>query len=571
MNRIPNVLLIVVSACFLHSATSNCLASASPFTAQEANVQEEEATTPTENADAQDSKTGLVASGVVFIDNDADGKLGPNDNYFSGVKVSNGKEIVKTNERGQYELPLEEDSVIFVIKPTGFRSSLSDNNLPEFYYVHKPNGSPQLKYPGSKPTGNLPKSIDFPLYQQSEPENFKIILFGDPQPRNKQEVDYITHDVVSELIGNNMGSSFGVSLGDLAFDNLETLDPMNQSIAMIGIPWYNIIGNHDLNLDATERKHINETFEDIYGPTYYSFDYGQVHFVVMDNIDWAAPTETKDRYHYFPNFGERQLEFLKNDLALIPETQMVVLLMHCPITSVKDKGQMFELIQDRPFCVSIAGHQHYHQHLFLGEEQGFKGKEKHHHIINVTVSGSWWGGVKNDRGIPHSTMGDGAPNGYSTMTFTRDTYQMDFKAAGRPADEQMRIHLPNVVEKSKIVETEVWVNVYNGSSRSTVEMAIDDDSEWTKLEQKIVPDPYYKALVESEKLISPPVEPKLASPKVSHHLWMTNLGSALEPGTHLLRVKTTDMHGRSFFGHRSFRVTGDPVSKPTTASETKSP
>jgi hypothetical protein len=148
---------------------------------------------------------------------------------------------------------------------------------------------------------------------------------------------------------------------------------------------------------------------------------------------------------------------------------------------------------------------------------------------------------------------------------------MDFKAAGRPADEQMRIHLPNVVEKSKIVETEVWVNVYNGSSRSTVEMAIDDDSEWTKLEQKIVPDPYYKALVESEKLISPPVEPKLASPKVSHHLWMTNLGSALEPGTHLLRVKTTDMHGRSFFGHRSFRVTGDQVSEPTAASETKSP
>ena len=178
---------------------------------------------------------------------------------------SNGKQIVLTDQLGRYQLPVEADSAIFVIKPSGFRTSLDDNNLPQFYYLHKPDGSPKLKYPGVAPTGPLPQSIDFPLYEQTEPEAFKILLFGDPQPRNNLEVDYISQDVVSELIGDT--SAFGVTLGDIAFDNLKTFKSLNQSIAMIGIPWYNVLGNHDLNLDAKTRKNINETFEATYGPS----------------------------------------------------------------------------------------------------------------------------------------------------------------------------------------------------------------------------------------------------------------------------------------------------------------
>ncbi len=184
-----------------------------------------------------------------------------------------------------------------------------------------------------------------------------------------------------------------VTLGDIAFDNLSTFKTLNQSIALIGIPWYNVIGNHDINLDAKSRTEINETFEETYGPSYYSFDYGQVHFVVLDNIDWASPSEKNPRYRYEPRFGKQQLEFLKKDLSLIPKSQMLVLLMHVPIISVKDKSDFFELIKDRPYCVSVSGHTHDHRHLFLGKKEGFPGTKKHHHIVNVTVSGSWWSGA----------------------------------------------------------------------------------------------------------------------------------------------------------------------------------
>lgn len=529
-------------------------------------------------SEAQDEpveQTTQIAKGIVFEDVDGNGKFGGGDHPKANIKVSNGQEIVLTNEEGRYELPVGNDAAVFVIKPSGFSTPLSENKLPKFYYLHKPDGSPKLKYPGVKPTGPLPQSIDFPLHKQTEPEDFKILLFGDPQPRNNTEVDYISQDVVAELIGGE--SSFGVTLGDIAFDNLETFETLNQSIAMIGIPWYNVIGNHDINLDAKTRDHINETYEATYGPSYYSFDYGQVHFVVLDNIDWAEfvpkvkpqkakpdgkvdqgkqdavrpknQPRPKPRFRYQPTFGPRQLEFLKSDLALIPKDQMLVLLMHVPIMGVTDKVDFFKLIEDRPYCVSVSGHTHDHRHMFLGAKDGFDGEQKHHHIVNVTVSGSWWSGAKNDNGVPHATMPDGGPNGYSIMNFDKDGYKLDYKAAGAPASQQMRVLIPASLPSDKTGEQDVWVNVYNGSEKSTVEMSIDGE-DWTKLEKQMKVDPYYVWLAARDA----DTLPKPSKPKVCHHLWHGKLPADMSPGAHLVRVKTTDRHGRTYHAHRSVRV-----------------
>ena len=496
-----------------------------------------------------------MARGRVFVDIDGDKRFGDSDQPFVGVKVSNGKEIATTGEDGKYELPVQDGSIIFVIKPTGFRSPMDQNNLPQFYYIHKPDGSPKLKYAGSQPTGRLPASIDFPMYRASEPETFRIVLFGDPQPRNVTEVDYIAQDVVSELIGCN--HAFGVSLGDLAFDNLETLEPLNQVIGLIGIPWHNLIGNHDLNLDGKNRDEINETFESIYGPTYYSFDHGNVHFIVLDNIDWKAPKDDPGVKKFFARFGPRQWQFVKNDLALIPESQMVVLLMHAPIIKTEDRQDLYRLIEKRPLCVSVSAHTHEQTHHFLGKKDGFQGDREHHHIVNVTVSGAFWSGAKDDRGIPHSTMQDGAPNGYSIMTFEPDRYLLDFKGAGHPANYQMRIHLPNTVAASKSAATEVWVNVFNGSSKSKVEMAVDRESDWVTLERKVTADPYYEAALAAEKKIKPEIVPSWIGTKPCSHLWHGTIDQKLQPGVHLIRIRTTDMHGRTFYSQRSIRIESD--------------
>ena len=547
--------LAFVLAVFSFGHAFNGMASAQESVIEKPSEDTSEDESAVKKADQQKAATAKnenpkvrKAKGRVFLDSNNDGKFSEGDEPFVNVRVSNGKEIVRTDESGNWELPLEEDAIFFLIKPSGYQSKLSENKLPRFYYIHKPNGSARLRFPGSNPTGALPQSIDFPLYPSNEPENFQVLLFGDPQPRNKQEVDYISHDVIAQLIGND-SATFGVTLGDIAFDNLDTFEPLNQSIAMIGIPWHNVIGNHDLNLDGKIRKHINETFEATYGPTYYSFDYGQVHFVVLDNIDW----QTRDgRQRYLANFGERQREFLKKDLELIPDSQMVVLLMHVPFLSCKDHQEMFRLIEKRPFCVSISAHRHVHSHHFFGEDEGWKGDKKHHHIVNVTVSGSWWSGAKNDRGIPHSTMTDGAPNGYSIMSFEEGRYLMDFRGAGIPASEQMLIQISDEVEAGS--SAEFHVNVYNGSSKSKVEFAVDSSGDWQTIEQKEALDPNFVRMRKLESQVKPPIQPKLKSPKPSSHLWAGKLPADLKTGTHLLRVRTTDMHDRVFYGQRSFRV-----------------
>lgn len=231
---------------------------------------------------------------------------------------------------------------------------------------------------------------------------------------------------------------------------------------------------------------------------------------------------------------------------------MVVLLMHIPFLNCLDHQDIFRLIEKRPFCVSISAHNHVHRHQFFGEKDGWKGDKEHHHLVNVTVSGSWWSGAKNDRGIPHSTMSDGAPNGYSIMSFTDGRYTLDFRGAGIPESEQMLIQLPD--ESSATDGAGFWVNVYNGSSKSKVEFAVDGSNDWQTIERKEALDPNYVRMYELESQVQPPIEPSLTKPKISTHLWHGKLPSGLSQGTHLLRVRTTDMHGRIFYGQRSFRV-----------------
>ncbi len=494
-----------------------------------------------------------TAVGVVFVDSNGNEKLDPGERRLEGIRVSNGKEIVVTDKQGKYQLPVSHDAVIFVIKPKGYRTPIDqERQLPRFYYLHKPLGSPKTLYPGVRPTGDLPSSINFPLYPQKEPGQFKAIMFGDPQPRNQTEVDYVAHDVVEELIGTD--ASFGVTLGDVMFDNLSLFDNQSKAIALAGIPWYNVIGNHDLNLEAKTRQHVNETFERVFGPTYYSFDYGEVHFMVIDNIDWYIPEES-ERGKYRAGIGERQLAFLKKDLELIPEDQLVVLMMHVPLIGVGDRQELYRLIEKRPFCMSISGHTHHHEHRFITKEDGWQGAEPHHHIINVTVSGSWWSGQKDENGIPHSMMACGAPNGYSILSFDGHQYQLDFKAARKEAGYQMRIDLPEQVAVDDLGQTTVWANVFNGSQKSKTEMRIDR-GDWAEMKRTEVADPVYQRLVDFQNATPKPDFRKLTGPKKSPHLWALALSQDIEPGVHLVSVRTTDMNGKTFEDRRIFRVVG---------------
>lgn len=493
------------------------------------------------------------AKGIVFHDANGNRTRDEGEAALSGIRVSNGLAIATTDEQGRYELPVSDDCIVFVIKPRGWRTPLSDDLLPRFYYVHKPHGSPDSKYAGVAPTGPLPASIDFPLTPQAEPDKFQAVLFGDTQPRNQKEIDYLAHDVIEDLIGSQ--AAFGVTLGDIVFDDLDLMEPLSRTVALIGIPWYNVIGNHDINRDARRRRDVNESYERVYGPSYYSFDYGPVHFLVLDDIDWAYD-EAKGEGKYQAGFGKDQMAFIRRDLELIPAEQMVVLMMHIPLVATPDREEIFRLIEQRPFCLSISAHAHHHEHRFITAADGWRGPEPHHHIINVTACGATFKGAPDERGIPHAVMSDGAPNGYSLLEFDGHEYRQEYIPAGRPRDYQMQLHAPEQIQADQAANTEILANIFNGSERSTVEFRIGTGG-WQPMTRTVVPDPALVAAYEREKEL---LELKkdgwllAQAPGKSPHIWSGKLPSSLTPGTHAIEVRSKDMFGAVHHGRRVIRV-----------------
>ncbi|MGE3309743.1 MAG: calcineurin-like phosphoesterase C-terminal domain-containing protein [Limisphaerales bacterium] len=494
-----------------------------------------------------------VGRGTVFDDRNGNGVRDAGERGLSGVRVSNQRDITVTDKEGRWELPVDDDTVFFVIKPRGWMPPVNHHQLPRFFYVHRPGGAPRtLKFPGVDPTGPLPASIDFPLRRQSEPRTFKAVFMGDTQPRDIREVNYFRDSVVPELVGTD--AAFGVTLGDVVFDDLGVFEPHNAAVALIGVPWWNVIGNHDHNYDVPNDLAANETFTRFYGPNYYSFDHGPVHFIALDDVEWggAKPEGTGT---YTAGLDARQLEFVRNDLALVPENQLVVLLMHIPLHNVGNRGELFRLIENRPYTLSISGHTHWHEHRFITREDGWMGPEPHHHIVTVTACGSWWTGAPNAAGIPHATMRDGAPNGYAVVTFNGRRASLAFKAAGMPASKQMNIILPTVLTTANASTNWIHVNVFNGSERSTVDCRIDGRGPWIRLEKVKEHDPSYVARQLAEEANPPTIPPyrKMGAPILSPHLWKTRMPT-LGAGGHQIEVRTRDLHGKVHRDEERFSV-----------------
>ena len=497
-----------------------------------------------------------LAVGTVFDDRDGNSRQDSGERGLPGVSVSNGQDVVRTDENGRYSIPVTDDCIVFVIKPEGYGTRLDDLYLSRFYYIHKPNGSPKnLTFPGVAPTGPLPPRIDFPLTVQNEADAFDVLFFGDPQPRNQQEIDYIAHDVVEDLIGSD--AAFGVTLGDILFDDLSLFDAYNRTIGRIGIPWYNVIGNHDINFAADRDELSDETYERVYGPAYFAFDYGSVHFIVIDDVHWLS---NGDEMFYRSGLSNAQLDFIENDLKHVPQDRLVVAMMHIPLVKSTEwleskRERLFRILESREHCISLSGHTHHHEHVMIGEEDGWQRPEPHHHIINVTVSGSWWSGKPDENDIPHTMCADGTPNGYTIMHFDGKQYLLEYRAARRDPDYQVRIMADELIDVKNASAALFHANVFNGMPTADVRWRIDDDESWREMKRTVKPDPLFlkRWMEEQPNRDNLPWRP-LARPMDSPHLWQASLPASLSAGTHTIHVRAINPNGQTLEGRRIVRV-----------------
>jgi len=516
-----------------------------------------------------------LARGKVFHDSNENRIMDSSEKGIPGVVVSNGVDLVQTDAQGTYEIPVSDDAIVFVIKPRDWMTPVNEENLPQFYYLHKPNGSPDyFTYQGVEPTGDLPEEINFPLFPDDGSESFKMVVFGDPQPYNIAQVDYVAEDIVSELIGRE-DLEFGMTMGDIVGDDLDLFSPLNRAVSKIGIPWYNVLGNHDVNYMAPNDVLSDETYERVYGPATYAFVYGDVHFLVLDDVIHDSISGSR---RYVGGLRPDQLEFVSNYLGIVPTDDLVVLTMHIPLAlhgeSFRNSDQkiLFDLLKDFPHTLSISAHSHVHDNRFFHEgSTDWQQATPHHHFNVGTTSGSWWNGMKSETDVPHTMMRDGTPNGYSFISFNGVEYVIDWKVAGSTGDHQMNIHVPRGIVSQSADTTLLTVNFFNGSEQSTLEYRIKGLTEWQKMEKVDKPDPYYLKIAERWENLEKmgirelwEANPELVEaaipgtpmprPQISTHLWEAELGTDWPSGRHVIEVKASDRYGRTFIAYHPMRV-----------------
>lgn len=535
-------------------------------------------------ADAQPTPD-TTARGVVFEDTDGSGRRGPGNAGLAGIMVSNGRDVVLTDADGRWSIAAHPGDAVFVVKPSGYMTPVDPaTQLPRFSHLHAPEGTPaalQLRFAGIAPTGALPDSIDFPLRPQDEATKFEAILFTDTQPESLAEVGYIRDDVVVTTAG--VDAAFGINHGDVMFDDLSYYDRYNRIVGTIGLPWYNCCGNYDLNLEAPDNTHSRETFKRTYGARYSAFQYGGATFFLLDNVEYLGtdPSKPNGSGKYQGRFGPQQLAFVRNVLAHVPRDSLVVISHHIPLRTLAgsdasiantDTRDFLAAISTHPNTVSFSGHTHTNEHWYLGEADGYTGGTHHHHVL-AAVSGSWWSGPFDERGIPVALETDGSPNGFHVLAVDGSRYVTTLVPARDPAGSQMRIVLDSQVHRgdrevlkdyhpgallggpiaqAAAGSTRVVVNLFDGGPRSTVSMTVGRNGQPIALAKVERKDPFVDEVYERNVATK---KPWVNSAK-SSHIWQAALPATLPAGTHRITVSATDDYGRAHKGWMVLEVTG---------------
>ena len=504
-----------------------------------------------------------TARGTVYLDANQNQRRDPNEPGISEVKVSNGREVVLTDSLGVYEITLPPESTLFITKPSNYNIPLNEVQLPQFYYHYYPVGTPDIadwKWPVMDSTGPLPASIDFALLPGTVRDTFKAMGFADPQTATHEQLDMMRKDIIDPLFGNPYKARFGLVAGDVVNDNLALYERHNRLMAQIGIPIWNVPGNHDLNRESPNHEYATQTFKSVFGPDYYSFDYGQVHFLALNNVGYLG----KDK-GYIGHIDEKQMQWIENDLADVSADKLIIILTHIPlITYASNRTFPRSLVTDNfkellsilsrfRYIYTIAGHDTSNSwKVEINHTHGWKGYPFIAHTLAETRGGGWQSGPRDERGVRPATMEDGNPNGYYLFYFDRHGVKPLFIPAGGDPSDRLRITMdPQLIHPDTTTQTHpggldrgsqsdstyVVVNFFDGGERDEVLISLDGQSP-VPMQHIERTDPFYLRL--HQKYYN--TNDAFRSPAVSSHIWQYLL-PALAPGLHSVVVSARDEFG----------------------------
>ena len=146
----------------------------------------------------------------------------------------------------------------------------------------------------------------------------EFAVIGDTRPRFESESFRPFEGLIRKI--NALRPSLVINLGDLIYgygprSKRKQWDKYDAVIKTIQVPYYQTPGNHD-----THSKEARRIYGRRFGKFYQSFDYGDCHFVLLDNTE-------NERWGYL---GPAQLSWLKSDLKATSASNVFVFL-HFPV------------------------------------------------------------------------------------------------------------------------------------------------------------------------------------------------------------------------------------------------
>jgi hypothetical protein len=457
-------------------------------------------------------------SGVVFVDSNKNEVFDKDEIVLPNVLISNGKDIVKTDCRGEYNISKIEGNTVFVIKPSQYISKLNKQNSVLFYVPFQ-----EIKEI---------KKYNFALNPNVENENLKVVLLGDIQVDVIDDVHHVGKLVTEELMDNDI--DFIVPLGDLSFDNLTIFKPLSETLGLIGAPIFYSIGNHDLNFKESRFQDRDKSFENIFGPSHYAFEYGNELFLVLNNI------YPLDERGYVGRLDENQKEFIQQLIVSKKiDFNRIHLFMHIPLEEMEDKDWVIQSLEPFENVLISAGHTHTQYHKFFPRKSG----NPIHELVAGAVCGSWWEGPHDLDQVPFALMYDGTPKGYWTVEINTEKYNYNYKVSGASSNKQMDISVPNINEWDKTLnilnDEYIYANVFAADDATKVFISYDKGA-WIEMSKfdGISPNVQKQFVLQREGKYDSMKISKYPKPKtISTHLWRIEIPRNLNSGAHAIRIK----------------------------------
>lgn len=474
-----------------------------------------------------------------------------------GVVVSDGVEVVATDSRGVYQMSSsKQNGYVFISVPSGYEVA-ARGVLPQF---HKQVAK----------SAYVCERIDFNLYESGDQTKHTMLYFGDMHMANRTkdraQFRTFTSEINEYMKANSAAKVYAITLGDMTWDqfwytNAYGFDEyLNDVNAIEGLQIFHTIGNHDHDMNATGDFYTVAKFREKICPNYYSFNVGDIHYVVLDDIECtnaSASTTDGSVRSYKNNLTSEILDWLKKDLSFVSKTTPLVVTLHAPVhdrngnASVGNNSVFLSLIYDYNTTI-VSGHSHVLYNVV---------KSKYVEQNSGAVCAAWWWAGKYN---PTFNIGtDGAPNGYRITSVSGKDQKSLFKAIGRSEDYQFRAYDRNSIcitaanygvlpEREPVLFEEDYGSYRTASSANEVIVNVWDwDPSW-KVEMfedgKALSVSQMSGSYDPAFLIAYTIPRLLENNGVTWHSSKTNhlFKAAASSATSSVEIKVTDDEGRVY-------------------------